>query len=371
MEETAAASLKRHLAEHGAMSTGEFMNWCLTSRDGAYYREGNPLGAHGDFVTAPEVSQIFGELVAVWAATVWQAMGQPASLVLVELGPGRGTLMQDALRAARSVPGFLDAAYVHLVESSETLREIQKETLSPICKPHWHDEISTVPEAPAIVIANEFFDAMPVEQYIFSGGAWHQRVVTLDSSGDPVFAVGDPARPPGALLPAVAPREGDILETHPLLDPLMNEFGRRAILDPFAMLIADYGYERPDYGDTLQAVRNHGYANPLEAPSETDLSAHVNFAELRLAAEDGGLASWGPLSQGEFLLALGLEHRLRKLLTSAREDQRAALYLGARRLVDPYQMGSLFKTMAVTSLDLPAPPPFERQHHAPTFPTTA
>ncbi len=360
MDDTAAASLKRHLAEHGAMSTGEYMNWCLTGRESAYYREGSPLGAHGDFITAPEVSQIFGELVAMWAATEWQAMGKPASLVLVELGPGRGTLMQDAIRAARNVPGFLDAAYIHLVESSASLRESQKEALSPLCKPHWHDDISTVPEAPAIVIANEFFDAMPVEQHVFTGGAWRQRVVTLNGSGEPVFGVGAPASPPAALLPAVAPREGDILETRPLLEPMMIEFGRRAILDPFAMLIADYGYERPDYGDTFQAVRNHAFANPLEAPGETDLSAHVNFAELRLAAEDAGMAAWGPLSQGEFLLALGLEHRLRQLLTTAREDQRAALYLGARRLVDPYQMGSLFKVMAVTGLDLPAPPPFER-----------
>jgi NADH dehydrogenase [ubiquinone] 1 alpha subcomplex assembly factor 7 len=359
MEDTAAA-LKRHLAEHGAMSTGDYMSWCLTGRHGAYYREGNPLGAHGDFVTAPEVSQIFGELVAMWAATVWQAMGEPASLVLVEMGPGRGTLMQDALRAAKSVPGFLDAAYVHLVESSTSLREAQEAMLSPLCKPHWHDDISTVPDAPAIVIANEFFDAMPVEQYVLSGGEWHRRVVTLNNAGEPVFGVGDPARPPAGLHPAAAPREGDILECRPLLGPLMAEFGRRAILDPFAMLIADYGYERPDYGDTLQAVRNHGYANPLEAPGETDLSAHVNFAELRFAAEDAGLAAWGPLSQGEFLLALGLEHRLRQLLTSAREDQRAALYLGARRLVDPYQMGSLFKVMALTGLGVPVPPPFDR-----------
>jgi NADH dehydrogenase [ubiquinone] 1 alpha subcomplex assembly factor 7 len=360
MGNTTAASLKHHLAEHGALSTGEYMNWCLTGRDGAYYREGSPLGAHGDFVTAPEVSQIFGELVALWAATVWQAMGKPASLVLVELGPGRGTLMQDALRAAKAVPGFLEAAYIHLVESSESLREAQEATLSPLCKLHWHDDIGTVPDAPAIVIANEFFDAMPVEQHVFSGGAWHQRIVTLNDAGEPVFAVGNPERPPAGLLPAVAPREGDILEWRPLLAPLMNEFGRRAILDPFAMLISDYGYERPDYGDTFQAVRNHGYANPLEAPGETDLSAHVNFAELRFAAEDAGLAAWGPLSQGEFLLALGLEQRLRQLLTAAREEQRASLYLGARRLVDPYQMGSLFKMMAVTGLDVPVPPPFDR-----------
>lgn len=360
MPETSADSLKSHLAEHGALSVGDYMRWCLTGRRDGYYREGNPLGAGGDFVTAPEVSQIFGELIAMWAGAVWQSVGEPRSFVLAELGPGRGTLMQDALRAARCVPGFLEAARVHLVEASGTLRETQRAALSPVCAPEWHEDVAAVPAAPAIVIANEFFDALPVEQHIFTGGEWRRRMVALNERGEVGFTAGRLAPPPVELIPAAPPCEGDILEWRPSIAPLMAEFGRRAKSAPLALLLADYGYERPDYGDTFQAVRHHTYANPLEAPGETDLSAHVSFTELRLAAEAEGLHVWGPLEQGPFLLSLGLEQRLRQLLSVASEDQRAALFLGARRLADPFQMGSLFKVMAITSGDVPAPAPFTK-----------
>ena len=353
--------LKQRLATSGPMSVGDYMAWCLTGSGEAYYRSGNPLGAAGDFVTAPEVSQIFGELIAVWACSVWQAMGRPSPFVLAELGPGRGTLMQDALRAARSMPGFLDAAQIHLVETSATLRATQDQLLSPFCRPQWHETVKAVPGEPLIVIANEFFDALPVEQHIYNGGSWRRRVVSLNEAGRLAFSVGRLALPPMELMPAEAPREGDILEHRPAAAALLQEFGRRAKSAPFAMLIFDYGYERRDYGDTLQAVRAHGYADPLEAPGETDLSAHVNFAELSEAAATAGLEVWGPLPQGEFLLALGLEQRLRQLMNAADEEQRAALFLGARRLVDPFQMGSLFKVMAMTGPGMAEPPPFGKQ----------
>lgn len=358
MEPSPVEGLRRRLTESGPMTVGEYMAWCLTGTGTAYYRNGNPLGAAGDFVTAPEVSQIFGELIAVWACTVWQTMGQPSPFVLAELGPGRGTLMQDALRAARSMPGFLDAAQIHLVETSATLREKQDQVLSQFCRPQWHESVRAMPGEPLIVIANEFFDALPVEQHIYANGSWRRRLVSLDAAGNPSFSTGRLALPPVELIPAEAPREGDILEHRPAAATLIQEFGRRAQASPFAMLICDYGYERRDYGDTLQAVRSHGYADPLEAPGEADLSAHVNFAELAQAAQPAGLTVWGPLQQSGFLLSIGLEHRLRQLMNSADEEQRAALFLGARRLVDPFQMGSLFKVMAMTSRDLPAPPPF-------------
>ena len=358
MEPSPVEGLRRRLIESGPMTVGEYMTWCLTGTGTAYYRNGNPIGATGDFITAPEVSQIFGELIAVWACTVWQAMGQPAPFVLAELGPGRGTLMQDALRSARSMPGFLDAAQVHLVETSATLREKQDQLLSQFCRPQWHESVKALPGEPLIVIANEFFDALPVEQHVYASGGWRRRLVSLDAAGAISFSTGRLALPPIELIPPEAPREGDILEHRPAAAALIQEFGRRAQSGPFAMLIFDYGYERRDYGDTLQAVRAHGYADPLEAPGEADLSAHVNFAELAQAAQAVGLTVWGPLPQSEFLLSLGLEHRLRQLMSSADEEQRAALFLGARRLVDPFQMGSLFKVIAMTSRDLPAPPPF-------------
>ncbi len=340
------------------MSVAEYMAWCLTAGDHSYYRRGNPIGASGDFVTAPEVCQIFGELIAVWAITVWQSMGAPRPFVLAELGPGRGTLMQDALRAARAAPDFRDAAQVHLVETSSTLREMQGQALSALCAPHWHQTFTAIPQNPLIVIANEFFDALPVEQHIYEGGSWHRRVVKLNGSDRPSFGSGRLAVPPVELLPAKGPAEGDILEHRPNAAAMMGEIGRRAETQPVALLVADYGYERPDFGDTLQAVHEHHYAPPLEAPGEADLSAHVNFAELAHVAEAAGLDVWGPLSQSDFLLSLGLEDRLRRLMTTASEEQRAALFLGARRLVDPFQMGSLFKVMAITSRGLPAPPPF-------------
>lgn len=357
---SSADALKRLLSENGPMSVADYMAWCLTSGESSYYRGGNPLGASGDFVTAPEVSQIFGELIAIWCVTVWKAMGEPELFVLAELGPGRGTLMQDAMRAARAAPRFLEAAQIHLVETSATLKEAQKKALTNFCAPSWHKTMEKVPGGPLIVIANEFFDALPVEQHIYEDGSWHRRVVKLNGSDKPSFAAGRLALPPVELLPANPPRDGDILEHRPAASDLIGEFGRRAGNAPVAVLIADYGYERRDYGDTLQAVRAHGYANPLETPGECDLSAHVNFAELAHAAGIAGLDVWGALSQSEFLLSLGLEERLRQLMSSAGEDQRAALFLGARRLVDPYQMGSLFKVMAMTSPGLPPPPPFTR-----------
>jgi NADH dehydrogenase [ubiquinone] 1 alpha subcomplex assembly factor 7 len=359
MESSPVDSLRRRLATSGPMSVGEYMAWCLTGTGTAYYRGGNPLGAAGDFVTAPEVSQIFGELIAVWACSMWEAMGRPAPFVLAELGPGRGTLMQDALRAARSMPGFLEAAQIHLVETSATLRDKQDQLLSQFCRPQWHETVMAVPGEPLIVIANEFFDALPVEQHIYDNGSWRRRLVSLDEAGRLSFSAGRLALPPVELIPPEAPRDSDILEHRPAAAVLIQEFGRRARSAPFAMLICDYGYERRDYGDTLQAVRAHGYADPLETPGEADLSAHVNFAELAHVARTAGLAVWGPLPQSDFLLSLGLQERLRVLMASADEEQRAALFLGARRLVDPFQMGSLFKVMAMTGPDLPAPPPFK------------
>lgn len=360
MQQSPADALKRCLTERGAMSVGDYMRWCLTGREHSYYRKGNPLGASGDFITAPEICQIFGELMAIWSYAVWQSMNAPHPFLFAELGPGRGTLMQDALRAGRAQSGFVEAAEVHLIETSASLRESQREALLSYCRPQWHEDIAALPKRPAIIIANEFFDALPVEQHIYQEGSWHRRMVTLNAAGEPVFAVGRLALPPVELMPADPPREGDILECRPGLTGMMYELGRRAVEAPLALLVADYGYERRDYGDTLQAVRRHGYADPFEAPGDADLSAHVNFEELALAAKAAKLEVWGPLPQSDFLLSLGLEQRLRQLMNSAKENQRAALYLGARRLVDPFQMGSLFKVMVITSPGLAAPPPFQR-----------
>ena len=351
--------LQRLLAERGAISVAAFMEWCLTGAEDAYYRRAEAIGRMGDFVTAPEVSQIFGELIGLWAGAVWESMGRPSPVRLVELGPGRGTLMSDALRALRVLPGFLQAAELHLVERSERLRALQAKTLGA-ASPVWHERLDDVPGGPAILIANEFFDALPLSQYVYSGGGWHERVIRLDAESRAVFAAGEPATPP--LPPGMQqPEDGTIFEARLSARPLIEAVGRRAQSAPVAALIVDYGYGQDGYGETLQAVRGHDYTDPLAAPGASDLSGHVNFAELSRMAVASGLAAWGPLPQGEFLLALGLEARLERLISSARAEQAASLVLGARRLTDPYQMGELFKAVALASAGL-QPPPFTQAY---------
>jgi NADH dehydrogenase [ubiquinone] 1 alpha subcomplex assembly factor 7 len=355
MTDTPADILKQRLTSHGPISVSDFMAWCLTGWDGAYYRKGVPLGAAGDFITAPEISQIFGELIGLWAWAVWQSMGAPLAFSFVELGPGRGTLMADALRATSKTRGFLEAARIHLVEASVTLREIQAHTLKGTCAPVWHDDITTLPSGPAIVIANEFLDVLPVEQHIYSDGAWHLRMVGLNAGGKPAFMTGPPALPPVALLPPTPPSDGDILESHPDVPAVIA--GLASGKTPLAMLFIDYGYSLPAYGDTFQAVRNHTYVDPFETPGAADLTSHVNFTEIRLAAQNADLKSWELMPHNVFLKGLGLELRLEQLLMSAQEKQHAALISGARRLVDPAEMGTLFKVMAIAK-NLSAVPPF-------------
>jgi NADH dehydrogenase [ubiquinone] 1 alpha subcomplex assembly factor 7 len=353
--------LKAVLGLRGAMSVADYMAWCLTGRDDAYYRQGEPIGRTGDFITAPEISQIFGELIGLWMGAMWLSMGQPKPFIVAELGPGRGTLMSDAMRALRVVPGFAEAARLHLVERSATLRQTQAAGLSAYA-PEWHERLEDVPDGPLILVANEFFDALPVEQFVHAQDGWRERVVRLDADGEPEFAAGGPGFPdiPPAPehSPPASPEPGTVLETRPASLPMLQALGQRARSHQVAVLIVDYGYDRNAYGDTLQAVRGHDYDDPLANPGAADLSAHVNFAELARMAREVGLAAWGPLPQGEFLLALGLEARLQKLLSSARPEQRTGLILGARRLTDPYQMGTLFKAMALTGPDVPVPPPF-------------
>ncbi len=364
MQPSPVDDLKKHLSVHGSMSVADYMALSLTAAGVGYYRNGNPIGASGDFVTAPEVSQIFGELIAVWIMIVWEGMGRPQKVILAELGPGRGTLMQDVMRSAGALPEFRQATHVHLVETSSTLREAQGKALRTLCRPQWHESFTALPEAPLIVVANEFFDALPTEQYVFQDGSWHKRVLMLDAQDRPYFGAGRLAVPPVEIMPDRPPDEGDILEHCPAAADLIEELGKRARSAPCAILITDYGYESRDYGDTLQAVRAHHYVDAIQPPGTADLSTHVNFAELRHAAELAGLKPCRLMTQGEFLTALGLEQRLRRLMTEAAEEQRAALFLGARRLVDPFQMGSLFKAMAITSPGLAAPPPFTGEDEA-------
>jgi NADH dehydrogenase [ubiquinone] 1 alpha subcomplex assembly factor 7 len=356
-----AAKLKERIARHGPMSVADYMQACLADARRGYYRTRQPIGAKGDFVTAPEISQIFGELLGLWAVAVWQALGEPNAVVVAELGPGRGTLMADALRAWQSVPKFLESVTLDLVEMSPSLRETQRETLRGSPAPlHWHDCIEDVPQGPLIIIANEFIDALPVRQLVRKGDVWREHCVAIGRGGDLAFSLGDEVE--GDRLPAAVrgldAADGAIVETRPDLASLLSTLAARAMATPLAALVVDYGHTETGLGDTLQAVHRHRFTDPLAAPGEADLTAHVDFAELKRLAEALGLDAYGPLPQGEFLLKLGLGARRDRLFQQAKPGQREAILSGAARLVDPRAMGILFKVLALASNGLAPPPPF-------------
>ncbi|MBF0334268.1 MAG: SAM-dependent methyltransferase [Alphaproteobacteria bacterium] len=313
-----------------------------------YYHRRDPLGAPGDFTTAPEISQMFGELIGLWCAVVWQSMGAPDPVRLVELGPGRGTLMADLLRAAGMVPAFRAAIRVHLVETSPALRARQAKAVPGAT---WHDSLAEVPDGPTLLVANEFFDALPIRQWVWIGGAWRERLVAGDETAL-TFTLGPPTQPP--LVPG-RPADGDMIEDRPEGRAVASLIGARLARSGGAALIVDYGHARHAFGDTLQAVRRHRFHPVLEDPGEVDLTAHVDFEALAEAARAEGATTHGPIGQGEWLKALGIDTRAEML---SRDAGAKALDIAAalRRLTHPTEMGTLFKVLAITHPGL-APPP--------------
>jgi SAM-dependent MidA family methyltransferase len=349
-----AEQMRQRIASEGPISIHDYMEICLADPASGYYVARQPIGKAGDFITAPEISQIFGELLGLWAASVWQSMTEPENIILAELGPGRGTLMADALRAIKIVPHLHEYISVALIETSPMLREAQADTLDNF-NVAWFDAIEEVPDAPLILLANEFLDALPIHQYVHRGDGWHERCVRIAHDAlayveqDEATDLDLPFHPHHA-------EPGAIFETRPAVTRLIAALAART--KPVAALFIDYGHAHSGFGDTLQAVRGHQFANPLEAPGEADLSAHVDFADLARKAEASGLKSLGPISQGEFLLGLGLETRRDALLQRANSEQRQAIISGADRLTDASVMGELFKVLAITSKIVPPPPPF-------------
>jgi NADH dehydrogenase [ubiquinone] 1 alpha subcomplex assembly factor 7 len=360
--------LRARLEREGVMTVADFMGEALTHPRGGYYMHGDPFGAPGpeggDFVTSPEISQMFGELIGVWCADTWMRLGRPSPCLLVELGPGRGTLMADALRATRQVPGFLEALQVHLVEISPALREHQREALGTH-RVTWLDNVGQIPEAPLLLVANEFFDALPVRQFEQTDEGWAERVVVLDDDGAGgdgrlAFALAAPHPANRALIPAPlrdAPA-GSLVEVCPAALNIAAFLGHRLARQPGAALIVDYGPERSTTGPTLQALHRHRRHEVLDDPGSADLTAHVDFQSLALSAAAAGCAAHGPVTQGAFLTALGIELRAAQLAESA---PGAAKALGAarRRLTDPSEMGSLFKALALTPRGFGPPAGFE------------
>jgi NADH dehydrogenase [ubiquinone] 1 alpha subcomplex assembly factor 7 len=359
-----AARLHARIAESGPLSIEAFMQACLSDAASGAYASRQPIGGAGDFITAPEISQIFGELLGLWAVALWQSMGEPRAVTVAELGPGRGTSMADALRAWHGVPKFLDAVSVALIEISPVMVEAQRNTLREAPAPlRWYARLDELPDGPLIVLANEFIDALPIRQFVRRGGAWHERLVANDGRGGFCFTEGETVTLGNRAgdLPDQAP-DGSILETRPAVWTLLRELASRAALAPLAVLIIDYGHVESGFGDTLQAVRGHRFAVTLADPGSADLSAHVDFADLKRQATTVGLAPYGPMAQGEFLLKLGLGERRNRLLQRATPVQAEAIASGASRLVDPKQMGVLFKVLALTNAGLAPPPPFSPEH---------
>ena len=351
-----AARLAAEIAETGPISVADYMARCLGDPHDGYYTTRVPFGTAGDFVTAPDVSQIFGELIGAWLLAMWDAAGAPDPVRLVELGPGRGTLMADILRVAALRPSFLSALRVDLVETSPVLRLEQRTCLADApCPVAWHDRVEDIPAGPLLVVANEFFDALPIRQFVRTREGWRERMIGLDADGGLAFGLGPGTLPADAA--TVAAPAGTIVEVQPAGDAIMATLAARIVRDGGALLAIDYGYAGPGSGDTLQAMRAHAFADVLQAPGAADLTAHVNFAALSAAARRAGGAAHGPVTQGSFLLGLGLVERARRLAAGKDEATFRAIEADVARLAGVDQMGELFKVLAVTRPGL-APPPF-------------
>lgn len=343
---------------HGPVTVADYMAACLADPDAGYYITRDPFGKKGDFTTAPEVSQMFGELIGAFCLQAYLDLGAPDSFQLVELGPGRGTLMADLLRMASLRPEFVEAASLSLVETSPTLRKIQAKTLekAPLA-PAFLDRLADVPDGPLILVANEFFDALPIHQYVRTADGWRERMIGLSETGELCFGVGtarldDTDLPPAA---QTAPH-GTILETQPAANAIAQEIGTRLARHGGAALIIDYGYLKTATGDTLQALYKHTHDDVLAHPGEADLTAHVNFEALARAARDGGAIPLPPLEQGEFLLRLGLLERAGALGAGKRHTVQETLRDAVERLAAPDQMGTLFKVLALSGDGRPLAP---------------
>ena len=336
--------LARAIALAGPMPVSQFM----AAANAHYYATRDPLGAAGDFVTAPEISQRFGELVGLWCADLWDRAGRP-HCHWVELGPGRGTLAADARRSMAKA-GFAPA--IHLVETSPTLRAAQAERVADAT---WHDAVETLPtDGALLVVANEFFDALPIRQMVATPAGWRERLVACqDTLFLPIAGKGVPAEVVPEPLRDAAP--GSVLEVSPASVAIVRALTVRLMRQGGAMLVVDYGHEGPLLGETLQAVRGHGFANPYETPGEVDLSAHVDFTTLAAAAQVAGAVAWGPVEQGEWLVKLGIDARAAALARSS-PDRAEGIVADRARLVRG--MGSLFKAMAVTAPAWPQPAGF-------------
>ena len=340
------------IAVDGPMRLDDYMRLCLLHPAHGYYATRDPFGAAGDFTTSPEISQMFGEMAGLALAQAWLDQGSPAPFTLAELGPGRGTLMADVLRATRGVPGFAAGARVALVEASPHLRQVQRERLGAV---EHLDSASDLPGRPLFLLANEFFDALPIRQFQRIAGGWAERMVTLDEAGALTLALAPPVAMPRQA------QMGEVWETCAEALPVMAAVADRIARHGGAAIVIDYG-TWDGRGDSFQALRAHAPEDPLAHPGDADLTAHVDFAPLAAAAVAAGAAASAPVPQGEWLLSLGIARRAARLEAAGDAGAAAALH----RLTHPAQMGHLFKAMAVWPRTATPPPGFQPLSLAPT-----
>lgn len=335
------------LAE-GSISIAEYMALALGHPEHGYYRKHDPFGTRGDFITAPEISQIFGEMIGVWCATLWkQSGGGPVSLV--ELGPGRGTLMADLLRATKNTQGFHEALTIHMVETSPVLANAQYTRLRhEHPRIEWLDSVDELPQNKTLLIANEFFDALPIKQQVMTADGVRERRVGWDEETQKfIFTLGEPGlalAKSGQIIPP-----GTVMEQSPASRSILRFIAQHIAQHGGGALIIDYGYLGEAHSDTLQAVKSHLFHPVLEAPGDADITAHVDFETLMRIASEAGVRVHGLTTQGEFLRRMGAELRLEMLLRQATPEQKENLISGLQRLISPQAMGDLFKVMAITA----------------------
>jgi NADH dehydrogenase [ubiquinone] 1 alpha subcomplex assembly factor 7 len=341
--------LIEQIREAGPMTVADFMAACLYDPEHGYYATRPAIGGDSaDFLTAPEASQMFGELIGLWCAHEWDALDKPA-FNWIELGPGRGVLMADMLRATRRIEGMHDAASIILVESSAPLREQQAERVP---QAEWGARLEDAPPGPSLIIANEFLDCLPIRQFVRGEDGWREKLVGADETGQLIFGLS-------ATLPAPDSEDeiGAVREIAPGLDALVYEIERRLHEAAGRALFIDYGYESPEGADTLQALRRHTKVDPLDAPGEADLTAHVDFAHVARLGQEAGLSVAGPITQAQFLSALGIALRA-EALARANPQHAPRLARELKRLTHAEEMGVLFKVICLSSPNLPPPAGF-------------
>lgn len=357
----------KSIQSEGPLSLSSYMAACLLDPVHGFYPTRDPLGEDGDFITAPEISQMFGEMLGLWCVQVWRDMGSPNPFSLVELGPGRGVMMQDILRASRIDPGFAAACDVYLLEASPALQAVQGRTLAGApCPVKWADRIEDVPLQHTIILGNEFLDCLPIKQFIRKDGVWHERMVTIDPDDESKLIFGiSPAPYPHADDIAHFPeqaKDGDLAEYCPGLAQIADQVHRLLGLYSGAALFIDYAPPSFEFGDTLQAIKAHIKVDPLDSPGDADLTARVDLEHLVRLARGRALKTYGIQTQAGLLARMGIELRAQALAKS-KPEQSDILSRQLARLTDAEQMGQLFKAVCLQSTGLPVPPGFEGLHH--------